>query len=82
MLNSWSLVNACFYRSKMYGYANLLNRHHNLHGVQAVQTEVVGEVSAGRELRMLLATIIGMRRGYSYFRRVGDLASIVSLQFK
>jgi hypothetical protein len=38
------------------GRANLLNCHHNLHGVQAVKTEVVGEVRGGRELRGLLAT--------------------------
>jgi hypothetical protein len=38
------------------GRANLLNCHHNLHGVQAVKTEVVGEVRAGRELRRLLVT--------------------------
>lgn len=38
------------------GRANLLNCHHNLHGVQAVKTEVVGEVRGGRELHGLLAT--------------------------
>ena len=38
------------------GRADLLNCHHNLHGVQAVKTEVVGEVRGGRELRGLLAT--------------------------
>lgn len=38
------------------GHANLLDCHHNLHGVQAVKTEVVGEVRGGGELHKLLAT--------------------------
>lgn len=40
------------------GRADLLNCHHNLHGVQAVKTEVVGEVRGGRELHGLLATSV------------------------
>jgi hypothetical protein len=57
MLNSCLIVNACsLFLQCNYGYANLLNCHHNLHGVQAVKTEVVGEVRGGRELRKWLAT--------------------------
>ena len=33
---------------------HLLNCHHNFHGVQAVQAEVVGEVSSRRELVKVL----------------------------
>jgi hypothetical protein len=48
------MVNVCSYVSRCIGHANLLNCHHNLHGVQAVKAEVVGEVRGGGELRILL----------------------------
>ena len=62
-----------------YGYANLLNCHHDLYGVQAVKTEVVGEVRAGGELRERLATF--RQRAVNGFvlskgRRPGETMSV------
>ena len=84
MLNSCSIVNACFPHPPVYGYANLLNCHHNLNGVQAVKTEVVGEVRAGGELRKRLATFrqhCGKGFVLSKGQKPGETLSVCQLSF-
>lgn len=68
-----------FCHPRVYGYANLLNCHHNLNGVQAVKTKVVGEVRGGSELHNRLAVFRLYAVMDSYFRRVGNLGKTLSV---
>jgi len=79
MLNSWSIVSLV--PSSVSQLTDLLDRHHYLHGVQAVKTEIVGEVRAGIELIGVQVRFV--KRASSdrimYLRGVVDLKSIISL---
>lgn len=58
----------------MYDATDLFYRHHDLHGVQAVQPEVVGKVRVGRKLCLRQHPgIIFLLLCRPYLRGVGDL---------
>lgn len=55
MLNSCSGCQCLLSATPCIWYSYLLDRHHNLHGVQAVKAKVIGEVGSGRELRIFIS---------------------------